>query len=151
MINSVGINSYYQVSTANSQATHSNQVQNHQRLSESNKTEYTHSAPERQFDFSNMTLKEQSEAAEELYQQGVLSFGEVAFMTGRYNLIKHDGQLGGTTLAQAQSEKFNVITQLKDNLASVKQQGMATDDVVKNYESMIRKLEVYQYGLNTSA
>ncbi|MDK1286753.1 hypothetical protein [Pseudoalteromonas umbrosa] len=105
----------------------------------------------RQFDFSNMTLEEQSNAAETLYQQGVLSLGEVAFLTGRYNLIKHDGELGGTTLAQAKTEKFDVIGQLKENLSAVKSQSAATQDVVRNYETMINKLEVYQFGFHTSA
>ncbi|KZN55834.1 hypothetical protein [Pseudoalteromonas luteoviolacea] len=148
MINSVGINSYYQVTSAGHQENKASQAHSHQSAAEVDKAP---SLPDRQFDFTNMTLKEQSEAAQTLYDQGVLSMGEMAFMTGRYGLIEHDGQLGGTTLAQAQSEKFNVITKMKDDLATVKQQGVATDDVVKNYESMIRKLEVYQYGLNTSA
>ncbi|KZN66528.1 hypothetical protein N473_09045 [Pseudoalteromonas luteoviolacea CPMOR-1] len=131
-------------------------LKNCQAVTESNsvhsaKTDTHSNIHGRQFDFSNMTLEEQSNAAEALYQQGVLSLGEVAFLTGRYNLIKHDGELGRTTLAQAKAEKFDVIGQLKENLSAVKNQGAATQDVVRNYETMINKLEVYQFGFHASA
>ncbi|MDK1285916.1 hypothetical protein [Pseudoalteromonas umbrosa] len=36
-------------------------------------------SPERAFDFTNMTLKEQSEAANTLYESGYLPMGEMAF------------------------------------------------------------------------
>ncbi|MBQ4846193.1 hypothetical protein [Pseudoalteromonas sp. MMG005] len=98
-----------------------------------------------------MTLEEQSKAAQDLYDQGVISMGEHAFMTGKYGLIEHGGQLGGTTLAQAKSEKINVIDTMKDNLAAVNSQAGGDSEVVKNYHSLIRKLEVYQFGLNASA
>ncbi|CAH9053029.1 hypothetical protein PSECIP111854_01089 [Pseudoalteromonas sp. CIP111854] len=110
-----------------------------------------HRYPEREFDFTNMTLAEQSNAAKTLYDKGVLSMGEMAFMTGRYGLIEHDGQLGGTTLKQANSERFDVIANMKENLATVQGQGQATSDVVSNYKALISKLEAYQFGLNTSA
>ncbi|KZN45351.1 hypothetical protein [Pseudoalteromonas luteoviolacea] len=131
-------------------------LKNRQAMTETSSAHSAHtdthnSIRSRQFDFSNMTLEEQSNAAEALYQQGVLSIGEVAFLTGRYNLIEHDGELGGTTLAQAKAEKFDVIGQLKENLSTVKSQGAATQDVVRNYETMINKLEVYQFGFHASA
>ncbi|MBQ4879085.1 hypothetical protein J8M21_17860 [Pseudoalteromonas luteoviolacea] len=144
--------------TVNSpQATSGHQtLKNRQAVAESNSVHSAHTDTHnnirsRQFDFSNMTLEEQSNAAEALYQQGVLSLGEVAFLTGRYNLIKHDGELGGTTLAQAKTEKFDVIGQLKEKLSTVKSQGTATQDVVRNYEALINKLEVYQFGFHASA
>ncbi|TQF71071.1 hypothetical protein [Pseudoalteromonas luteoviolacea] len=151
MINSVGINSYYQVSGTNNQSTLSNQALQTKPTSEAGNVDTAKPMPERQFDFTSMTLQEQSDAAHALYEQGYLSMGEMAFMTGEYGLIKHDGQLGGKTLAQAQSEKFNVITQMKEDLAGAKQQGTATPEVIKNYQTLINKLEVYQYGFNASA
>ncbi|WP_105169867.1 hypothetical protein [Pseudoalteromonas sp. T1lg23B] len=148
-----GMSNYYQVSYTNQSFRASHQVE--QTVSDSNKgqevAELSNRSVDREFDFTNMTLSEQSNAAEVLYEQGVLSMGEMAFMTGRYGLIEHDGSLGGTTLEQANSERFNVIASMKDNLATVKGQGQATPEVINNYNTLIRKLEVYQFGLNTSA
>ncbi|MCF6437227.1 MULTISPECIES: hypothetical protein [Pseudoalteromonas] len=148
-----GINNYYQVPNTN-QSVRENQ-RNTQTVSDAQQGQKIAQSPnrsvDRAFDFTNMTLAEQSNAAKVLYDQGVLSMGEMAFMTGRYGLIEHDGSLGGTTLEQANSERFNVIANMKESLATVKGQGQATPEVINNYNTLIRKLEVYQFGLNTSA
>ena len=150
MINPIGITNYHSVSAIQS----SQYVQKHTapKMSDSHaESANSLSFPDRTHDFTHMTLEEQSNAAQDLYDQGVISMGEHAFMTGKYGLIEHDGQLGGTTLAQAKSEKINVIDTMKDNLAAVKSQAGGDSEVVKNYHSLIRKLEVYQFGLNASA
>lgn len=145
MITQAGIPPYLPVS-------HSNQPTYHRPQPE--KDEGQHSANTantfrtREFDFSNMTLEEQANAAQALYNQGLLSLGDMAVLTGRYELIKHDGQLGDTSLSDAKNEKFNVIEQLKENLSFMQKQGSLTPDAIDNYKSIINKLETYQHGIN---
>ncbi|MCF6439824.1 hypothetical protein L1077_10305 [Pseudoalteromonas luteoviolacea] len=129
------------------QSTLTTPVQNTDQITQSTST----NSPERAFDFTNMTLKEQSEAANTHYESGYLTMGEMAFLTGRYGLIKHDGQLGGTTLNDANTKSFNVIEQMREDLAYVKSQHPANSDVVNNHEALLKKIEHYQYGINTHA
>ncbi|ESP90772.1 hypothetical protein [Pseudoalteromonas luteoviolacea] len=77
--------------------------------------------------------------------------GEMAFLTGRYGLIEHDGQLGGTTLHDANTRSYNVIAAMHADLSTLKSQHGAHSDVVSNHQALLQKLESYQSGINTSA
>ena len=105
---------------------------------------------EREFDFTNMTLEEQANAAKSLYEDGLLPMREYAFLTGEFALIEHDGQLGGTTLEMAKTKKFNVIENLKEDTPRLKSEFGANSNVVKIHEEFIKTLEVYQYGINVN-
>ncbi|NTS77289.1 hypothetical protein HR060_10475 [Catenovulum sp. SM1970] len=106
---------------------------------------------EREFDFTNMTLKEQAGAAQTLYDKGFLSLGELAVMTGKYGLVKYDGQFGDMTLERANNEKFDVLAKMKEDLEESKKHYPAESNVIKNQVALIGKLEAYQYGINTKA
>ncbi|WP_145924994.1 hypothetical protein [Pseudoalteromonas luteoviolacea] len=86
-----------------------------------------------------------------LYQSDYLTMGEMALLTGRYGLIKHDGQLGGTTLNDANTKPFNVIEQMREDLTYVKLKHLAKSDVVNNHETLLKKIEHHQNGINTHA
>ena len=106
---------------------------------------------EREFDFTNMTLEEQANAAESLYKEGLLSSTECSILTGEFALVKHHGQLGCTTLESAKTKKFNVIEVLKEDTPRLKNEFGTHSNIVKNHEEIIKTLEVYQYGINVSA
>jgi len=102
------------------------------------------------FDFTNMTIKELSEASKALYGDGVLTLGQHAVLSSKYFIAKHgidqvDGVISQKSVSNAENKKINVIAMEKQRLREASQSGSSRAEI-EFTRKLINALESYQFG-----
>ncbi|KZN66004.1 hypothetical protein N473_10570 [Pseudoalteromonas luteoviolacea CPMOR-1] len=102
------------------------------------------------FDFTNMTMKELSQASKALYDEGVLTLGQHASLSLHYTatatgLNQGDGQVSLSALSKAENEKVDVIAMQKERLREATANGAPASQIAFSKE-LLHTLEAYQFG-----
>ncbi|MDK2597053.1 hypothetical protein [Pseudoalteromonas obscura] len=102
------------------------------------------------FDFTNMTMKELSQASKALYDEGVLTLGQHASLSLHYTatatgLNQGDGEVSLSALSKAENEKVDVIAMQKERLREATANGAPASQVAFSKE-LLHTLEAYHFG-----
>ena len=102
------------------------------------------------FNFTDMTMKELSQASKALYDEGVLTLGQHASLSLHYSatstgLNQGDGQVSLSALSKAENDRVDVIAMQKERLREATANGAPASQIEFSKE-LLHTLEAYQFG-----